>query len=108
MNANPTTQLTPRPPRVSSVDLVRGLTILVMIFVNDIAGVHGAPPWMKHVDPSTADGMTFVDVVFPAFLFIVGLSLPVALERRVAEVGRGVRLWGHILSRTLALLIIGV
>jgi predicted acyltransferase len=108
MNTIHATSVSPIQPRVGSVDLVRGLTILVMIFVNDVAGVHGAPPWMKHIEPSTADGMTFVDVVFPAFLFIVGLSLPVALERRMSEVGRGVRLWAHILWRTLGLLIIGV
>src|SRR5439155_345384 len=108
MNAPHATPLSLQTPRVASVDHVPGLTILVMLFVTDVAGVRGAPAWMKHIEPSTADGMTFVDVVFPAFLFIVGLSLPVALERRIAEAGFGVRLWGHVLSRTLGLLIIGV
>lgn len=98
----------PKTQRVESIDLVRGTTILVMLFVNDVAGVTGAPAWMKHVHPSTADGLTFVDVVFPAFLFIVGLSLPAALERRMAAVGRGMRLWAHILERTAGLLAIGV
>jgi predicted acyltransferase len=100
----------PPPPRtrIDSVDLVRGVTILVMLFVNDVAGVKSAPAWMKHIQPSTADGLTFVDVVFPAFLFIVGLSLPIALERRIAAVGTGLRLWAHILGRTLGLLVIGV
>src|SRR5262245_10305353 len=107
MIATPATPLGPTT-RVGSVDLVRGVTILAMLYVNDVAGVHGAPPWMKHIEPSTADGLTFVDVVFPAFLFIVGLSLPVALERRMAEGGRGLRLWWHILLRTLGLLMIGV
>ena len=68
--------------RLASLDALRGFTILVMIFVNDVAGVSGAPAWMKHIDPPDADGMTFVDVVFPAFLFIVGMSIPMALERR--------------------------
>ncbi|HOC24585.1 MAG TPA: DUF5009 domain-containing protein, partial [bacterium] len=72
--------------RIRSIDVARGLTVLVMLFVNDLAGVTGAPGWMKHISPSTADGYTFVDLVFPAFLFIVGLSLPIALEKRL---GRG-------------------
>ncbi len=65
--------------RILSIDVFRGITILVMIFVNDVAGVSGIPGWMKHVS-ADADAMTFVDVVFPAFLFIVGMSLPFCIE----------------------------
>lgn len=93
--------------RIVSVDVLRGLTILVMIFVNDLAGVRGVPAWMKHVEPPTADGMTFVDVVFPAFLTIVGISIPFALERRLAREPRW-RALAHVLTRALALLVIGV
>lgn len=94
--------------RIVSIDVLRGLTILVMIFVNDVAGVKGAPGWMKHFYPYEADGMTFVDVVFPAFLFIVGMAIPFAIGRRM---DRGVPIgiiWRHILIRTVGLLIIGV
>lgn len=93
--------------RIRSIDVLRGLNILVMIFVNDLAGVRGAPGWMKHIQPPNADGMTFVDVVFPAFLFIVGLSIPMALERRL---GRGslAETLRHVLVRTVGLLVLGV
>lgn len=94
-------------PRIRSIDIARGLTILVMLFVNDLASVAAAPAWMKHILPSNADGYTFVDVVFPAFLFIVGLSLPIALERRLARESRGAVL-RHLLVRTLGLLAMGV
>ena len=69
--------------RIASIDALRGLTILVMIFVNDLGGVIGAPAWMKHYFPYDADGMTFVDVVFPAFLFIVGMSIPFAIGKKI-------------------------
>lgn len=93
--------------RVESIDVLRGITILVMIFVNDIAGVNGTPAWMRHVS-AQADGMTFVDVVFPAFLFIVGMAMPFAIGKRL-ERGDGLwQTWKHILIRTLGLLIIGV
>jgi len=94
--------------RIDSLDILRGLTILVMLFVNDLAGVTGVPGWMKHVHPSTADGMTFVDVVFPAFLFIVGLSLPLAFERRFSRGESLASVAGHIVTRVLSLLVIGV
>jgi Uncharacterized conserved protein len=94
--------------RISSLDTLRGLDILVMIFVNDLAGVQGAPAWMKHISPHDADGMTFVDVVFPAFLFIVGTAIPFAIGKRLEQGESLWRVWKHILTRTLSLLIIGV
>lgn len=99
---------TPPTPRVVSVDVIRGLTILAMIFVNDIAGVPDTPAWLRHIQPPLADGMTVVDLVFPAFLFIVGLSIPLALRSRQAtgETTGGTVL--HVLTRSLSLLVIGV
>src|SRR5262249_44604056 len=85
-----------------------GLTILVMLFVNDVAGVHGTPAWMKHVKPPDADGMTFVDVVFPAFLFIVGTSIPFAIGRRLEQGQSLGQVWRPVLTRTFGLLVIGV
>jgi heparan-alpha-glucosaminide N-acetyltransferase len=94
--------------RLRSLDALRGLTILVMIFVNDLAGVAGAPPWMKHLSPPLGDGMTFVDVVFPAFLFIVGMSIPLSIGLRL-ERGEALRsVWRRVLARTFGLLVIGV
>jgi heparan-alpha-glucosaminide N-acetyltransferase len=97
-----------RSPRIVSLDVLRGLNVLVMLFVNDLAGVRGAPGWMKHFSPHDGDGMTFVDVVFPAFLFIVGMSLPIALERRLARGGSLASALGHVATRTASLLFIGV
>jgi heparan-alpha-glucosaminide N-acetyltransferase len=93
--------------RFRSLDALRGLDILVMIFVNDLAGVEGVPAWMEHVSRDT-DGMTFVDVVFPAFLFIVGTSIPLALGRRFERGEPRGRIWRHVLTRTFALLLIGI
>ncbi len=101
---------TPSPlstQRLASIDVFRGITILAMIFVNDVAGVSGIPAWMKHV-PASEHGMTFVDVVFPAFLFIVGMSIPFALAAREKRGESVFQRWQHILLRTLALLVLGV
>lgn len=102
-----------RPPgpdavtRVLSVDIFRGLTMLVMIFVNDLASVKGLPWWNYHM-PRGANGMTYVDVVFPAFLFIVGMSIPLAISRRLAKGGSMLQLWRHILLRFASLAVLGI
>ena len=92
--------------RILSIDAFRGLTILVMVFVNQLGGVSGVPQWARHMK-ADADAMSFVDVVFPAFLFIVGMSIPFALAQRQARGDDGPALQGHVLARTLGLLVLG-
>ena len=94
--------------RIVSVDALRGLVMFTMIYVNNIAGVSSeiVPAWMRHFRGRS--GMTFVDLVFPAFVFIVGMSVPLALGARL---DRGEPPWKcllHIVIRTLSLLFIGV
>ena len=93
--------------RIHSIDIFRGLTIFMMVFVNELAGVSGIPAWMKHV-PSDADGMTFVDVVFPAFLFIVGMAIPFAVSKREQTGESPWSFWLHVFTRTFGLVILGV
>ena len=93
--------------RIHSIDIFRGLTIFLMVFVNDLAGVSGIPMWMKHV-PANVDGMTFVDVVFPAFLFIVGMAIPFAVSNREQKSKSSIKFWQHVFIRTFGLLVLGV
>jgi heparan-alpha-glucosaminide N-acetyltransferase len=93
--------------RIASIDAFRGLTILVMVFVNQLAGVSGVPPWARHMK-ADADAMSFVDVVFPAFLFIVGMSIPFALDRRRARGDDGAAMQRHVLARSAGLVVLGL
>jgi predicted acyltransferase len=92
--------------RITSIDAFRGITILVMVFVNELAGIRNIPVWMKHM-PADADAMTFVDVVFPAFLFIAGMSIPFALGKRLMNNPDRRKLNEHILWRVAGLLCFG-
>jgi heparan-alpha-glucosaminide N-acetyltransferase len=93
--------------RVASIDIFRGLTILVMIFVNDLAGVKGLPWWTYHL-PRNVNGMTYVDMVFPFFLFIVGISAPLAIRHRLSRGDSSGQLWTHIIARSFALIVLGI
>jgi predicted acyltransferase len=93
--------------RVLAIDAFRGLTILAMIFVNTLENVEGMPFWLYHT-PENSDGLTFPDLVFPAFLFIVGMSIPFATAQRLAAGDTVWQLMRHVLMRTLGLLVLGV
>lgn len=93
--------------RVLSIDVFRGIVIFVMVFVNELAGTADVPLWMKHL-PADANSMTFVDLVFPAFLFIVGMSIPFAIQARVNKGDSVLEIFKHIAMRSLGLIVIGV
>jgi predicted acyltransferase len=92
--------------RLLSLDLLRGLVVLLMLFVNQADSVDGAPPFLHHAGEA-ADALTLADLVFPAFLFMVGMSIPFALggRRRREGIASTAR---HVLARSAALLAMGV
>lgn len=93
--------------RNDAIDIFRALTMFIMVFVNDFWKANDIPRWLNHAKR----GDTFIglaDYVLPCFLFVVGMSIPFAIERRYSRGASGESTIGHILSRTLALLIMGV
>jgi predicted acyltransferase len=101
----------PGRERAVSIDALRGFVMFTMIFVNDLAGAGKiAPDWMVHFSDrhKGGSGMTFVDLVFPAFLFILGMSIPIALSGRLAKGEPVWRILGHVIVRTISLLAIGI
>src|SRR4030042_4595746 len=80
--------------------------MLLMNFVNALWPLSDVPDWLGHKSASE-DGMGLADVVLPAFLFIVGLSIPFAIKTRISRGESGIRIMLHIAERTCTLLIMG-
>jgi hypothetical protein len=93
--------------RIESIDILRAITMLLMIFVNDFWSLKNIPDGLRHVARGV-DGIGLSDVIFPAFLFIVGLSLPYAIKNRRQKGDTNSDLFKHILLRTVALITMGV
>lgn len=92
--------------RVVAIDIFRGLTMAVMIFVNALSDVHGLPWWTYHAH-ANVDVMTYVDMVFPFFLFAVGLSLPLSVTQRLKRNSSLSALLIHVAVRVLGLIVLG-
>ncbi len=93
--------------RIASIDIFRGLTVLVMVFVDNLDFVKGLPWWTYHL-PRQANGITYVDMVFPAFLFVMGMSIPLAVQHRIAAGDSAGKIWWHIVARSLSLVALGL
>ena len=93
--------------RIDSIDVFRAITMFFMIFVNDLWTLQNVPTWLEH-SKADEDAMGFSDVIFPAFLFIVGLSIPFAISNRKAKGDSLKTIVWHIIERFIALLLMGL
>jgi predicted acyltransferase len=93
--------------RIASIDIFRGLTMFLMIFVNDFWTLEGVPKWLEHAG-AKEDFLGFSDVIFPAFLFIVGMSIPLAIRSRKSKGESNLKILQHIVLRSAILVVMGI
>jgi heparan-alpha-glucosaminide N-acetyltransferase len=92
--------------RVNSIDIMRGLDLILMLFVNDLY-MPGVPAWLGH-RAADFDGMGLADWVFPGFMFMVGMAIPFSFGSRIAKGENKASVLKHILIRSASLLVIGL
>jgi heparan-alpha-glucosaminide N-acetyltransferase len=93
--------------RLAALDAFRGFDILVMVFVNCIAAMHAIPFVLRHAR-AEMDTYTITDLVFPGFLFIVGVGIPLSLGKRTQAGDSLGRLLARIGVRTAGLIFLGL
>lgn len=115
MNPTATTQVNPAfatvggkatnpVKRILSLDVVRGITIAFMIMVNNNGGEQAL--WaFKHAD---WNGFTPTDLVFPTFLFLVGVAIAYSTAARLAKGATAAEIFAHALRRSVILFLLGL
>ena len=92
------------PPRLISLDVFRGMTIAGMVLVNNPG------TWSAIYDPlehAAWHGITPTDYIFPFFLFIVGVAVPIALTKRMRN-GLTRDLYLKIIQRAATIFALGL
>jgi predicted acyltransferase len=90
--------------RLLSLDVARGITIAFMIMVNN----NGGPGSWRFMNHATWNGLTPTDLVFPTFVFIVGVSVVFAFDARLARGAAPSKLARHTLQRAAILILFGI
>ena len=95
------------PKRLVSLDVFRGLTIAAMILVGNLSAWTDTPrfPTLTHAE---WNGCTWVDLLFPFFIFIVGVTSVFSLDKRERTGESLAPLYRHIFIRTTLLFGIGL
>ena len=91
--------------RLASLDVFRGLTIAMMILVNDPGSFSDAYPQLRH---AAWNGWTMTDMVFPFFLWIMGVAMTFSLARRKEKGTTTGSLILHALRRSLIIFALGI
>src|SRR3954470_9590725 len=102
MTATP--HVTERPSRLLSLDVARGITIAFMIMVNNNGG-RGSWGFMNH---AAWNGLTATDLVFPTFVFVMGVSVVFAIEGRLARGVTRAHVIRHTVQRAVILCLLGI
>ena len=89
--------------RLISLDVFRGMTIAGMVLVNN----PGTSPVYWPLEHAEWNGLTPTDWIFPFFLFIVGVAVPIALGRRIEE-GVTSKVYTKIISRAAMIFGLGL
>ncbi|TWT99850.1 hypothetical protein Pla108_07930 [Botrimarina colliarenosi] len=106
MTEEPTPAASAKPDRLLSLDVMRGVTILAMILVNN-PGDWGALYWpLGH---AKWHGWTPTDLIFPFFLFMVGVAMAYSFAKYTDGAGQATRaVWLRIIRRTVVLILLGL
>ena len=89
--------------RLISLDAFRGMTIAAMILVNN----PGTSPVYWPLEHAEWNGLTPTDWIFPFFLFIVGVAIPISLSKRV-EQGVSSGVYSRIVARADSIFLLGL
>jgi predicted acyltransferase len=94
----------PVAQRLVSLDAFRGAVMALMVLVNN----GGGPVSYRQLEHSAWDGWTVTDVVFPSFLWMVGLAITLSLGKRMAAGVPRATLFGQVLRRSAILFALGL
>ena len=102
--------------RIITIDILRGITIFAMILCANIGYFSDLPAWMFHAQtpPPTyafnpdVPGITWVDLVFPFFLFTMGAAFPLAMRKRLENGASRWSVTGSLFRRWLTLTIFAI
>jgi predicted acyltransferase len=105
MEETPGIQQVKLSERLLSLDVFRGITIAGMILVNNPGTWSAIYPPLKHAE---WNGCTPTDLIFPFFLFIVGVAIPFALSKRVEKGDDHKKIILQIVKRSAILFLLGL
>ena len=90
--------------RISALDALRGLAIIAMVLVNNPGSWQAVYAPLKH---AAWHGLTPTDVIFPGFIFVMGVTIAIHLPRELERVGNVMAVLRSTTRRAMTLILLG-
>lgn len=95
----------PASTRLLSLDVFRGFTLAMMLIANNPGdGSHKYAPF----EHAHWNGCTFTDLIFPSFVFIMGVAMTFSFDRRLRDGESKAKLFAQVVKRTVILIALGI
>jgi predicted acyltransferase len=91
--------------RVGALDLLRGLAIAAMIVVNNPGNWNSVYPQLSH---AAWNGVTVADLIFPGFIFVMGVAMALSFASRARDAARARHLSHSVMTRAALLVLLGL
>lgn len=91
--------------RLECIDIFRGLAMALMLMVNNPGNPENIPVQLEH---APWNGVTVADLVFPFFIFVMGVVVPVSINKRLAEGAGRTMIIVHIFIRSMEIFLLGL
>src|SRR6185312_4442636 len=114
IDASVKTVAAPRSSRMMCIDAMRGCDMFWIIGADDVVRAlanNSHNRFMQMLggqfDHVVWDGCHFYDLIFPVFLFIIGVSMPFSFNKRLARGDSKASIYRHVFTRVAALVLLG-
>lgn len=91
--------------RFEYIDIFRGLTMFLMIIISNPGNPANIPAFLKHAD---WNGATMCDFIFPFFVFIMGVVVPISLKSKLEKKISRAKIIASVLRRSILLFLFGL
>ena len=92
--------------RIGAIDILKGVSIILILFLN-VMFLSNQPLWPSGKETPEIAGI-LAGILFPSLIFLIGMTIPFSITKRINEGLKGNEIMRHIIGRSVIMITVGV